>query len=138
VESYVELGNMTIRTAACTYILQPPPSRACFAASGHAGHPCKQPSKPLPTPIEKRRAQIEYSADVWERSNPFLLALVMGSYYESSYKHIGKPYIDKLGKGHPDETISAALWRMELDTSTLTDGVGLHGISLTAQGDANG
>ena len=23
-------------------------------------------------PIEKRRAQIEYSADVWERSNPFM------------------------------------------------------------------
>ena len=26
----------------------------------------------------------------------------------------------------------------EIDPSTLTDGVGLHGISLTAQGDANG
>lgn len=29
------------------------------------------------------------------------VAMVMGSYYESSYKHIGTPYIDKLGKGQP-------------------------------------
>ncbi len=49
------------------------------------------------------------------RSNPYIiaaasdpgtsdavkLAMVMGSYYESSYKHIGTPYVDKLGKGQP-------------------------------------
>ncbi len=29
------------------------------------------------------------------------VAMVMGSYYESSGKHIGTPYIDKLGKGQP-------------------------------------
>lgn len=29
------------------------------------------------------------------------VAMVMGSYYESSYKHIGTPYIDRLGKGQP-------------------------------------
>lgn len=29
------------------------------------------------------------------------IAMVMGSYYESSGKHIGTPYIDKLGKGRP-------------------------------------
>ncbi len=29
------------------------------------------------------------------------IAMVMGSYYESSGKHIGTPYIDKLGKGQP-------------------------------------
>ena len=29
------------------------------------------------------------------------IAMVMGSYYESSYRHIGTPYIDKLGKGQP-------------------------------------
>lgn len=29
------------------------------------------------------------------------VAMVMGSYYESSGRHIGKPYIDKLGKGQP-------------------------------------
>ena len=29
------------------------------------------------------------------------IAMVMGSYYESSGKHIGTPYVDKLGKGQP-------------------------------------
>lgn len=29
------------------------------------------------------------------------VAMVMGAYYESSYRHIGTPYIDKLGKGQP-------------------------------------
>lgn len=29
------------------------------------------------------------------------IAMVMGSYYESSYKHIGTPYVDRLGKGQP-------------------------------------
>lgn len=29
------------------------------------------------------------------------VAMVMGSYYESSYRHIGTPYIDKLGRGQP-------------------------------------
>ena len=30
-----------------------------------------------------------------------LLAMELGSYYESSGRHIGTPYIDKLGKGQP-------------------------------------
>ena len=29
------------------------------------------------------------------------VAMVMGAYYESSGKHIGTPYVDKLGKGQP-------------------------------------
>ena len=29
------------------------------------------------------------------------VAMVMGAYYESSYKHIGTPYVDRLGKGQP-------------------------------------
>ncbi|MCD2164886.1 lysozyme [Comamonas koreensis] len=29
------------------------------------------------------------------------IAMVMGSYYESSYRHIGTPYVDRLGKGQP-------------------------------------
>jgi len=29
------------------------------------------------------------------------IAMVMGSYYESSYRHIGRPYFDQLGKGAP-------------------------------------
>ena len=34
-------------------------------------------------------------------SDAIKLAMVLGSYYESSFRHIGKPYIDKLGKGQP-------------------------------------
>ncbi len=29
------------------------------------------------------------------------VAMVLGSFYESSGKHIGKPYVDKLGRGKP-------------------------------------
>lgn len=29
------------------------------------------------------------------------VAMVMGAYFESSYRHIGTPYVDKLGKGQP-------------------------------------
>lgn len=34
-------------------------------------------------------------------SDAVKIAMVMGSYYESSYRHIGTPYVDKLGKGQP-------------------------------------
>ena len=34
-------------------------------------------------------------------SDAVKIAMVLGSYYESSYKHIGTPYIDRLGKGQP-------------------------------------
>lgn len=34
-------------------------------------------------------------------SDAVKLAMVLGSYYESSYRHIGTPYIDRLGKGQP-------------------------------------
>ena len=34
-------------------------------------------------------------------SGAIKLAMVLGSYYESSFRHIGTPYIDKLGKGQP-------------------------------------
>ena len=34
-------------------------------------------------------------------SDAVKLAMVLGSYYESSYRHIGTPYVDKLGKGQP-------------------------------------
>ena len=34
-------------------------------------------------------------------SEAIKLAMVLGSYYESSFRHIGTPYIDKLGKGQP-------------------------------------
>lgn len=34
-------------------------------------------------------------------SRAIKVAMVMASYYESSYRHIGTPYVDKLGKGQP-------------------------------------
>ena len=34
-------------------------------------------------------------------SDAVKVAMVMGAYYESSYRHIGTPYVDKLGKGQP-------------------------------------
>ncbi len=50
------------------------------------------------------KAQTEYlqtvAADT-STSDAVKLAMVLGSYYESSYRHIGTPYIDRLGKGQP-------------------------------------
>ena len=34
-------------------------------------------------------------------SDAIKLAMVLGSYYESSFRHIGTPYVDKLGKSQP-------------------------------------
>ena len=34
-------------------------------------------------------------------SDAVKVAMVMGAYYESSYRHIGTPYVDKLGRGQP-------------------------------------
>ena len=34
-------------------------------------------------------------------SDAIKLAMVLGSYYESSFRHIGTPYVDRLGKGQP-------------------------------------
>ena len=34
-------------------------------------------------------------------SDAIKLAMVLGSYYESSYQHIGTPYVDRLGRGQP-------------------------------------
>ncbi|MFA5386817.1 MAG: endolysin [Candidatus Paceibacterota bacterium] len=36
-----------------------------------------------------------------QTSEAVKVAMVMGSYYESSYRHIGTPYIDRMGKGQP-------------------------------------
>lgn len=40
------------------------------------------------------------AADV-ETSQGVKVAMVLGSFYESSGRHIGTPYVDKLGKGQP-------------------------------------
>ena len=57
------------------------------------------------TPQELSQAQQDkYVQAVIEDDSTSLavkLAMVMGWYYESSGKHIGTPYVDKLGKGQP-------------------------------------
>ena len=49
----------------------------------------------------KRNEYIQAVAEDGSTSTAVKIAMVMGSYYESSYRHIGDPYIDKLGKGQP-------------------------------------
>lgn len=48
-----------------------------------------------------RSQYIQAVAQDTETSQAVKLAMVMAAFYESSYKHIGKPYVDKLGKGEP-------------------------------------
>ncbi|MBF5006018.1 glycoside hydrolase family protein [Diaphorobacter caeni] len=49
----------------------------------------------------QRNEYIQAVAEDLHSSTELRVAMVMGSFYESSYKHIGDPYIDKLGKGQP-------------------------------------
>ncbi|WP_406624937.1 lysozyme [Acidovorax sp. SDU_ACID1] len=49
----------------------------------------------------ERNAYIQAVATDPTTSAAVKVAMVMGSYYESSGKHIGTPYVDKLGKGQP-------------------------------------
>lgn len=49
----------------------------------------------------QRNEYIQAVAEDRSSSIELRIAMVMGSFYESSYKHIGDPYIDKLGKGQP-------------------------------------
>lgn len=51
---------------------------------------------------EALRDQFVQAVAADETTSPAVkIAMVMGSYYESSGKHIGTPYVDKLGKGRP-------------------------------------
>lgn len=49
----------------------------------------------------QRNTYIQAVAADANTSQAVKIAMVMGSFYESSYKHIGTPYIDKRGKGQP-------------------------------------
>lgn len=49
----------------------------------------------------QRNAYIQAVAADPDVSEAIKIAMVMASYYESSNRHIGTPYIDKLGKGRP-------------------------------------
>ena len=48
-----------------------------------------------------RNEYIQAVAEDQATSMAVKIAMVMGSQYESSGKHIGKPYVDKLGRGQP-------------------------------------
>ena len=48
-----------------------------------------------------RNQYVQAVASDVKTSEAVKIAMVMGAFYESSYKHIGTPYIDKLGKGQP-------------------------------------
>lgn len=49
----------------------------------------------------ERNEYIQAVAADPDTSEAVKVAMVMGSYYESSYRHIGTPYVDKVGKGQP-------------------------------------
>ena len=54
-----------------------------------------------PTPEALRNEYIQAVAADQTTSMAVKIAMVMGSQYESSGRHIGKPYVDKLGRGQP-------------------------------------
>ena len=54
-----------------------------------------------PTPEALRNEYIQAVAADQTTSMAVKIAMVMGSQYESSGKHIGKPYVDRLGRGQP-------------------------------------
>jgi len=49
----------------------------------------------------ERNAYIQAVAADPEVSDAVRIAMVMASFYESSHRHIGTPYVDMLGKGRP-------------------------------------
>ncbi|WP_448252897.1 lysozyme [Ottowia oryzae] len=51
--------------------------------------------------ISAHNAYIQAVAADTDTSDAVKIAMVMGSFYESSYRHIGKPYVDYNGKGRP-------------------------------------
>lgn len=53
------------------------------------------------TPDAQRDEYVQAVAADPATSAGVKVAMVLGSYYESSGKHIGTPYVDKLGKGQP-------------------------------------
>lgn len=48
-----------------------------------------------------RNQYVQAAAQDKSTTQAVKLAMVMAAYFESSYKHIGTPYVDKLGKGQP-------------------------------------
>ena len=69
--------------------------------AGAGGYVAADRDKAAAQVMAERNQYIQAAAADPGTSQAVKIAMVMGSYYESSYRHIGTPYIDKLGKGQP-------------------------------------
>ena len=69
--------------------------------AGAGGYVVAQRDKAAAQAMAERNQYIQAAAADPGTSQAVKIAMVMGSYYESSYRHIGTPYVDKLGKGQP-------------------------------------
>lgn len=69
-----------------------------LATAGGAGIAYKHTKD---TEAVARNEYIQAVAADTATSEAVKVAMVMGSFYESSYKHIGTPYVDRMGKGQP-------------------------------------
>ncbi len=69
--------------------------------AGAGGYVAVERDKAAAQAIADQSQYIQAVAADAGTSQAVKIAMVMGSYYESSYRHIGTPYVDKLGKGQP-------------------------------------
>ncbi len=68
---------------------------------GAGGYFVSERDKAAAQAMAERNQYIQAVAADPGTSQAVKIAMVMGSYYESNYRHIGTPYVDKLGKGQP-------------------------------------
>ena len=69
--------------------------------AGGGGYVALEREQAAAQAMAERNQYIQAVAADAGTSQAVKIAMVMGSYYESSYRHIGAPYVDKLGKGQP-------------------------------------
>lgn len=69
--------------------------------AGGGGYMASQYANSVAQAMAEKNQYIQAVAADPVASEAVKIAMVMGSYYESSYRHIGTPYVDKLGKGQP-------------------------------------
>jgi len=69
--------------------------------AGAGGYVVAERDKAAAQAMAEQNQYIQAVAADVGTSQAVKIAMVMGSYYESSYRHIGTPYVDKLGKGQP-------------------------------------
>lgn len=69
--------------------------------AGGGGYMASQYANSEAQAMAEKNQYIQAVASDPSTSEAVKIAMVMGSYYESSYRHIGTPYVDKLGKGQP-------------------------------------